>query len=247
MDKLGETVDIVLKSASKESGCTPEEIHHYRRDCMAYDREADAAKAELLKLLNFMPSPGTEQDPKTRAVLYWDILKTELSPGNIAAVCRSAMRGNVGDSRFMPTPPQMIAYGRQWFQRRDPVRLDPRIAGPRAKPALVTYAAPEHKHLPAGNYRETGARADDCKRLADKIRREISAENDRLRALDNPMPVIHNPVIGRRELAEMDEGEREKHRTEAEAYLEKLKSLPMPKLSPEAINRYLSNHNPEPV
>lgn len=235
MDSIGNIVNLALEPRKKIEELTPAERQDFYLDCEKYDAEVKSAKAELFKLTSLMPSPGTEQDPETRAALFWDILKTELSPLNIASVCRSAMRGDVGEGTFLPPPARLISYARERFQGREPLRRDPRIAGPGAEPAQRHYSAPEHKLL-GNDYREQDLRQDERKRLADKLKREIHAEAALLRDLDKwTEQRAPNLIVSRGELALMDAGEREKHKIEAEDHLGKLKMMPLPKLSPEAL------------
>lgn len=235
MNSLGDVATKAIAIAKEAVELTPEQREKLQRDCISYDGDVKRAKAELLKLTSLMPSPGTEQDPETRAAMFWDVLKTELSPEHIGAVCRSAMRGSVGGDRFLPTPAQLIGYALKWYQRREPVRKDPRIAGPAAKPLQLRYAAAEHKPIGA-EYDRPRQSEDERKRLTDKIRAEMHRANDALRAQDRGIEAPRgNPVIGRKELADMDAGEREKHKIEAEDALAAMEGHPLPKLTDEAL------------
>jgi hypothetical protein len=142
---IGSAVTGALTNSKECISMTDEQRAVFDDDCAAYDADVDAAKVELVKLATLLPAPGTEQDPKTRAAIYWDILKLELSPENISRVCRSAMAGRVSSTPFLPVPGDLIAYANTYFQRRDPVRQDPRRFP--SKPAQLRLSAPEHKLL----------------------------------------------------------------------------------------------------
>ena len=145
MVNLGNVVTDVIDNTRQSVELTEQQRRALEIECDAYDADVSTAKVELVKLTTLMPSPGTEQDPKTRAAMYWDILKLELSPENISRVCRSAMVGRVSNRPFLPLPSELISYANTYFQRRDPVRKDPRL--PQPKGEQLRLAAPEHRLL----------------------------------------------------------------------------------------------------
>ena len=194
MDSLGNAATEAIGTAKKQFEMTPEQLKRFEGDCKRYDIEVAAAKAELFKLTSVMPSPGTEQDPATRAALFWDILKTELSPANISAVCRSGMRGDVTGGKWLPSPAELISYGRTWFQRRYPVRGDPRLAGPRREP--LRLSAPEHRllterdEIPAD---ELARVSTQFRNLADRMKAQVDFEQQSVRP--KPVPIDHSAPI----------------------------------------------------
>lgn len=232
MDKLG---DIISFPQPKQP--MPEQSKQFILDCESYDAAVAEAKAEIFKLISLMVSPGSEQDPETKTAIFWDILKTGLSPENVSKVCRSAMRGSVSGSKFLPTPAELISYANQWFQKRDPVKQDPRLVVPLVQPRI---SAGEHKLLPPidkPNSEDERARiARNFKNLAADFTKRRAERRDADRRDE---PKRYGPVVSSAELRAMDTGEREKHKIEAEDYLEKLKNIPLPKLSPRALATFM--------
>ena len=216
---------------NQRAGMTNNERRIFDEECARYDLEVDKAKSELLKMINILPAPGVERDPETRAAIYWGILKSELSPGSISRVCRRAMAGNIGKEKWLPVPGELIRFAKENWIQVGPVYADPR------NPVPAALAPPEHLRLEGRFYSGTQFRSDETARigrnfraLANRLESEARELRDGDRAL---MGSKYAPVVSRKELAEMDEGEREKHKIEAESYLEKLRALPPPKLSEE--------------
>lgn len=177
MDSLGKIAVTELSNTYRTVAMTEQQRRAFVIECDAYDADVGAAKVELVKLTTLMPSPGTEQDPETRAAMYWDILKGELSPENISRVCRSAMAGRVSSKPFLPLPSELIGYANTYFQRRDPVRQDPRV---HQKPQS-RLAAQEHRLLTKSDE----INADDVKdKIRDQFRNLASQIRNRNEMLD---------------------------------------------------------------
>jgi len=184
MNSLGNIAVAALSNTHEVVAMTEQQRRVFEIECDAYDADVSAAKVELVKLTTIMPSPGTEQDPETRAAMYWDILKGELSPENISRVCRSAMAGRVSSKPFLPLPSELIGYANTYFQRRDPVRQDPRLR----QNQQLRLAAQEHRLL---------TRFDDIN--ADDIRKQIVTQFRNLAAQmrnrnEMPSQVVDKPI-----------------------------------------------------
>jgi hypothetical protein len=196
MNSLGDIVTSTLSNTQKIVEMTEPQRRAFEIECDAYDADVSAAKVELVKLTTLMPSPGTEQDPGTRAAMYWDVLKGELSPENISRVCRSAMAGRVSSKPFLPLPSELVGYANTYFQRRDPVRQDPRLHKKRSQ---LLLAALEHRFLTKAEE----INADTIrKQVTDQFRslaRELRKRNEMLdRLAEKPRaPIDHtkSPVI----------------------------------------------------
>lgn len=204
----------------------------FDNECAAYDLEVEQAKSALLRMIGIMPSPGTEQDAETRAAIYWDVLKGELSPSAIARVCKRALAGDTGSAKWLPMPGELIRFARDNWIQCGPAEIDPRLRAP----VQSRLGPPEHKRL-GREYGDAQFMADEQARLARQWKNfaaEMARLNAGLHAAGKPDYTRRGPpVYSRAELAAMNDGEREKQRLEAEAWLDENRNKPLPLLSAE--------------
>lgn len=190
-EQLGAIATSVLTRGQQRGSMSIAEKQTFDEDCAKYDLEIEKAKAELLKMASRIPSPGTEQDPETTAAVYWEILKTELSPLSIALVCRKALAGYVGNPSFLPTPGALVQFAKAWgnfIQCGELVKIDPRL-GPPIQPQL---AAPEHCRL-GREYGDEQFRADEQARIG----RKFQAFADEMRARNSEIAASEKQAFNR--------------------------------------------------
>jgi hypothetical protein len=82
----------------------------------------DDAKIALLTLFQCYNISGTDAERKAKFNAYWMVLEG-LGPEKIVEVCSLAMRGDIGNSAFMPSAADLYQAARPRYNKPAPRRL----------------------------------------------------------------------------------------------------------------------------